>query len=871
MDKTINNIFKALSIFVVGVLIALTFTACGNKVTQIQIKEGTIATTIYQNEELDLSNLVLIVTYQDKTTKEISKNDEMEISTIDTTTIGTKTLTIKYMGAETSLSINVQAPKGEPTTIEVKEGTLLNTVDLNGEIDFSKLVLIVTYENGTTEEVAKNNEMKFSTIDTTTEGEKILTISYLGCQVEFTINVVVNKGQPVSLELKEGTLKTTIKQNEQLDLSNLTLKVNYSLNGYFDYVLKNDDMQISTIDTSIVGSQILTIKYLGLTLEIEINIEPEYDVIGFGKPQNLVNFENVSSISEGEDAYSITKQKYVIGDDNEFVINPIITVLDENYEPNNNILNYIDCDYKVEIYNESAGNYNVLDNYSDYLNIANDKFALKFTNQAVDKIFKITITPSEYNGIGSFYFEAKIVDGFNVHNSKELSVLDNNSLTINIWKEFKEKYNIPQNITPNKVILHNNMILTEEDLPKAYLYNAGDTDNSSALQGHLRDRKSIYTVDTSFGKNFELYGNYFTIDASGLPLVPIKELRRLDPSYPVFGHSALISFGRDNNYSPSTKQGNNIVNTVKFIGNGNRSEDENLFGGIYMIQNSSNELIVKNVIARSFQTNINTMYNRNNDGTSDWENTTRIEKTKMYDSFSIMLGSYGTKNNYIIDSVLKNSGGPTLLMTHVNPHDNPDSFYSTVTIENSVVETSATGGESWFTGNGANSIVSKILAMDALIKGTSQVLKNAGQLDNAKTFVPNNKANLMVLFAANDPLANPYPIKGQMTVKDSEGNVIMSHNMADENYKAIMDVIGEMGKALPFFQSCDGTLVTITTDGNQQPTGLGKVTQNGYGPLIPESATLEDYNYAKSFFKGDYLNLFYAGGALGAVLGYYNA
>ena len=689
----------------------------------------------------------------------------------------------------------------------------------------------------------------------------VLSFAFVGCGQD---------PKATKIEVKQDTIATEIVQNATLDFSNLVLVVTYD-NNTTQEVAKNDEMKFSSIDTSTLGEKILTIEYLGLKTSVKILVTDEdgqvYFNVGFRKPQSITNFESYSTATDGDYAYTITGQNYLVGDDNPFVIQPIITAVDENLEPHD--LDYIDCAYTFEVYNNQTATYDLINDYSNIVSIANDSYSFDFTEEAIDNIYRITLQPTDYE-TDSFSIVVKVVDGYNVHNTKELSVLDNNANTKSIWQEFKTANNISQDVVANAIILHDNMILTTQDIPSAYLYKQGDSDNDSALQGTLRDRVSIYTRDTAFGSTFTLYGNYFSIDASQIPLVNVARLKVLDPNRAAFAHSALISFGRDNAYCPDTKQGDNTVNSVKFVGNANRNEDEAGFGGIYMLQNSSNELTVKNVVASSFQTNINSMYNLD-----DWENTTRIESTKIYDSFSIMLGSYGSKYNIIKDSILKNSGGPLLLMTHVNPKDHPDSYYSTLSVENSVLETYASGSEAWFVGNKANTAATTILAADQLIAGTSQVLKSQGVLQTAKSFAPNNKANMMILFAAEgNPLANTTPIKGNVVIKDAEGTVIYSQDMNDPTYKATLQAINEatggQGNKLPFFRSGNGALVTTTVDDNQQPTGLGKVTATGLVPLVTDSATPEDIQYAQNFFSGDHLGLYYAGGTLGVVLGYYD-
>ena len=79
MEKSRANFSTLLPIFVILLVLSFAFVGCGQdpKATKIEVKQDTIATEIVQNATLDFSNLVLVVTYDNNTTQEVAKNDEM--------------------------------------------------------------------------------------------------------------------------------------------------------------------------------------------------------------------------------------------------------------------------------------------------------------------------------------------------------------------------------------------------------------------------------------------------------------------------------------------------------------------------------------------------------------------------------------------------------------------------------------------------------------------------------------------------------------------------------------------------------------------------------------------------------------------------
>ena len=703
-----------------------------------------------------------------------------------------------------------------------------------------------------------------------------------------SLALVACKQTPTKIELKAGTLTTTVEVGDELDFSRVVIRVTYSDKTYED-VAKNDDMTFSQVDTSTVGEKNLVITYLDLETTVKItvvnNIEETYTVIGFEMPESFNIYVNNSkkvvdnpatSEDESENYYKLANQTYKVGDDNNFVFKPIITALNDRDEVVT--LNTLACDYSVAVLEDSEYRNLTETEISNTVNIDESNFAFDFVSSAVGNKYKITITPQDET-LDALSFEIEVVDGYNVHNVKELSVLDNNQATASMWQKFKQQNNIPSNVDSSAIILHNNMQITMQDIPSAYIYNQGDADATEQMIGTLRDRKSIYTHNTPEGTTFTLYGNYFQIDATQIALVPIAELKNQNPDRSNFGHSALISFGGDNNYAPTTVQGNVVVDTVKFMGNSSRSEDTANAGGLIMTLNASNKITINNVISRAWNTHFISTTNR---GNGDWETTSIIQNSKFYDSFSNMLYYYGVKNNYIINSVLSGSGGPMIYLVHVQPGTNTTTRYANMEIVNSKITALVQGTEAWFAYNTATSIATSLLSTDQLIKGTSEALasglSNYGVQVNKKTFTQNGKGNFMVMFAGDDPLGNTYDILGKVVVKDAEGNVIHTHDMANQIYKATMQGINQVmpgaGKLLPFFESDKGVLLTVTVDSELNPNGLGKVTTSGYSPLFsqdnPTDMEAENIQRIQNFFDGEYLGLYAPGGTIGALLEYYD-
>lgn len=689
---------------------------------------------------------------------------------------------------------------------------------------------------------------------------------------------------PKSILIKEGTVHTNIEVNQTLDLSNVVIRVTYSDNTYQD-VTKNSEMQFSSVDTSEVGQKTLTVTYLDLQTQITINvvedIESTYTVAGFEKPAFASLYQTNSSQvtddpqtaeDETKNAFFEAQKSYKVGADNAFIFKPIITGYNEDYDIVT--MNSLECNYKVE--EKTGNNYTELtgQNLTNVVTFNNATFGFDFENAAVGKTYRLTLTAKNYASFDPISFEVEIVNGYNVHNVKELSVIDNNAATKTYWSSYKTQNNIPQDLNIDTVVLHNNINVTMQDVPTAYKYVQGDADSSTVTLGKLRQRKSIYTRDTAYGSTFTIYGNYFTIDASQIALVPIEELKRLDPNEESFGHSSLFSFGGDNHDCPTTRQGNTVIESLKIIGNANRNENTELAGGLIMVLNSSDNLLLNNTVAMSFLMNLISTTE-----TEHWEITSTIKNSKWYDSFSNMLYYYGVKNNFIENCILKDAGGPVVFLVHVDPDKNTTTRYSNIEIKNSTLQALVEGSEAWFQYNNAAPVATDLLAMGQLIQQSSAWAKADGVITTQKSFAKNNKANLMVLIGAGDPLTNSSKVLCSVTIKDSQNNVLYTHSMSNpilDAYSAgINAAMPGAAAMLPFFQGANGSLTTVTVNAQLQPNGLGQVTQTGIVPLYTQgtasSITEQERALINSFFSGDYMGIYVNGiPSMGALAEYFD-
>ena len=270
-DKTLevsftdNGITKTTSVIVH--IVASWEDVKGLEIDSIEIVNGSVNTEVDHNGVLNLENLQIEISYTNGLKGVIdyaSHQSEISVSTIDTTTCGKQTLTVTYKEKQTTLDIQVvrvatQIVVKTPSILKVKCGT---------NVDLSDVVITCTYSNGDVEDLTSLPENNADEIDTTKLGtDQVITFTYKNQNCELPVEIydeieeLVNI-QGVVLVVEYGTNYVT---------SNITASVRYA--SGLEVALNNSDLTFSTINTSLLDEQTLTISYTldGKTINAYIN------------------------------------------------------------------------------------------------------------------------------------------------------------------------------------------------------------------------------------------------------------------------------------------------------------------------------------------------------------------------------------------------------------------------------------------------------------------------------------------------------------------------------------------------------------------------------------------------------------------------
>lgn len=709
-------------------------------------------------------------------------------------------------------------------------------------------------------------------------------------------------GKNATLESATTSLKSFYHVTETIDWQNVTVTATYSNKstkqldkGQFDievedaqadtqWVLKTDGLKAQTAGELTAKTYNMKLYIIGHETPFDISVDVNndqsniYNLALFSKPANIAEFERHTA-STGDEANpsgfkTVSDAKYYVGDDNGFRITPEYTLKNKS---TNATVEGVDLILTVEVRNSENGL--VGDSIYTYADGEID-----FTEAAIDNTYSIKIIPTYFDkdiagyDITPVEFDVTVKDGYNAYDALDLGMMSiapegvdytnyrrssrsagydtdklyydavngghYNKPHTDVWTEyFQSKGRDASDIYYIKgIYLHANIDITDNDLPEIYFFGekeAGGTDKLA--YGKLRDWTFPYAHIMQ--DDFNMEGNYFTINASGISVnggIGFGEKRMYKNTTQVsnFGHSKLFSFLGMSVVSNSAKESNQnvaYVQNIHAIGNtgdvaGATDEQIRLAaGGLIMFQNASCAAVVENININ--QTMIGwfvEMTDKEESGNSHSQ-LTRINNANISNCFNSAIFTWcGEGDCCITNSEFARFGGPAMFaVTCENSKTNSKlqaanlSWDDTLIIDNPIA-----GDEAWFVINGASTIVSqKLTPFD-------KAFNNCG-----KTFLDgNNKINLKVLVMDEDYLsADTTNIYSTINDYDCQDQFLLG---ASEKGAPYLQTNGEVGtnSYLP-----DNKCMIYASDANNLANAtimICNFTGNNSNPYTPRTTDL---------------------------------
>jgi len=205
------------------------------------------------------------VTYSNNTTKWWELTAAMT-SGFDNTKLGDCTITVSFGGK--TATYTVQIVPVDVVKITLTEPAKKLYLKGDGQLDMSGAELLVEYSPSGTETVPVTADM-VTGFDPNTVGEQTLTVTYKGQTAHFTVTVVDNSLQSISIKQLPAKLQYKMGE-EELDLTGAQLSAVYGYDG--EKIIPVTADMVSGFDKNVAGIQTLTVSYGGLTTTFTVDV-----------------------------------------------------------------------------------------------------------------------------------------------------------------------------------------------------------------------------------------------------------------------------------------------------------------------------------------------------------------------------------------------------------------------------------------------------------------------------------------------------------------------------------------------------------------------------------------------------------------------
>ena len=833
-----------------------------DSVKEMSLKEDTLDAEVLQYESLDYSNIKINITYMDDSVETVTI-DDINVSSFDTKTPGKKDLVINYKGAVLNIEIYV----AEIISYNPINNTLPNQVEIDSEVTFNELEIELTYSNNASK-ILTYSDLNISDFSTAEYGEKTLEISYK--EFDMSFEIYVTDSDLIEIYVEKDSLETTYMLGEEINYENFEIWAVYPEE---EIKLSHENVDFSSIDNSKRGEQVLDIEYRGKSTSIDFYFY--YEIIAFDSPDFVEDYLfNIDERENKETEFIKRDDHYYVGSNNEFEFLPFavggssklddLSILDE-FEMSIDISKLENGDW-INLSDE-----NKLD---DYVQIDYLKGLFNFDSNAEGEIFKIEVAPTYFENYTPIKFKFKVIDAWNAYDVIDLSRLDRN--TDGAWDDYKAQHGI-EDIDINGLVLHNDMNITADDIPKDYIHQSGD------YEGSLKDWRSIYTLITDPGTRFDFIGNYFTIDASKIPLIEDGKNDGAGGDG-IIAHSTLFGMaGDDDNLEDDVFIGEVHVKNMSLRGNAPRHEDLKYSGGITLFRSSAEKFVMENTITREALTIFTPLgqWEDTGDEYMELKNEVLLKNNRGYDSFSVML--YLWKSDVVIEnSYYERSGGPVAIATHRNRNgDNDYDQYSSLKTINTVMKTNVSGEEAWFQLNGAAPLATDLsVAAEGLSDYASGLEDYIKQMIDGfdgfeSTSLKSPDTNLMNLKAVimESNLGTQNYINGSIAINNLD-NPEKNNVILDKSSDDMKDVFSKVSSEHLVFQNSNGGIISLILDEEDGPIFEFYDHEAGEFKSDEQLINEERLDILIQAFSGDNMYIFAPGYSyetrLGIVLEYYN-
>lgn len=622
--------------------------------------------------------------------------------------------------------------------VKFKEETIPTDVKRNDVIDYSLIKIVVTYDNETTAEMSLTDKgVTYQGIDTSTTGNKTLTVNFGGKSDQTVINVQeldVEDYTVTGFENTDGyrTYLEAIKEKDEKEIEFFNRNDAYAVgfvNGY----------KCVPKTTATDGTNAVINDKVKTTYTLSIKNGTDYTTLsGTELTKYLSKVEN--------NIYYFTEE----ADGKQFKLD---VTLDESYET-----------------------------------------ILSAAKKTVSQEFVVVNGYNAYDALG-----LSVLDNLNTKSWAGIknTTLAWDTKKLNEYGDVKQVI-LHNNITVSKNDLPSNYFWTKDENPNrpgtiSYedAYGRSPADLKPLLEGSLKEinlgekwegdsrsgQRGLYVSD-----GIGLLGNYLdlsystglvitgegdsqTVTAPNGGIYIVNDYNQETNNTKIYpeGHWNFISFRYK---TAEAEQHKAEIKNVRFVGQTQKTENTKIPCGLGMISSELLELKVDNTIGTKWFFNFNIDANTGN---------LTLDKSKFYDSFSQMLFSYYGSGMNVTNTALKRAGGPLIILQTpsyasgssgaLDGWTNAMDFNidSTNDLENWL-----TGQEVWFKINatGYDSAIEKMFGLNGLLE-TQLGKKYTRKVGSGKDEMTQYNALMLLIPAPGDIFTNQKHLAGSITIGDN--------------------------------------------------------------------------------------------------------
>lgn len=586
--------------------------------------------------------------------------------------------------------------------------------------------------------------------------------------------------------------------------------------------------------------------------------ELEYSITQVSAPDYYLSYR--ASVTSEKPIFTTVSDAYKVGDDNAMSVRPTVSGVDKS--TGSVITDMTDVSFDITVYKWDGENYVLMDNPGTDVDVDVSAVTVDFTEDAIGGKYKVAVCPvrdmlTENQQAKIDYYtvtmEFEVVDGYNVDSVIAFSLIDNSydknttgTTAGKEWVELRKQAGITVDAsTVNAVVLHDDINITADDIPSKFFFKDGDSDLNASdsdyekAKDSLRDYSYIfYRQNTLNQTTFSIYGNYFSIRTSEMPLVMRDDNSIIPDGQVVNSHSALVYITSSGEiHECNTVKG--ILENVNLLGN-LKLQDTAHTGGLIFAKIDRQTFESNNMVARQWYI---TQFAQLNDEEGC---ATVIKDCQFYDNYNCFLYLWGGCVD-IQNSTMKTCGGPVIIADNAyhssddNVANHPNGFVPNFVVdETSVLESWVAGTETWFVQMNATSTATVLMGLD-------QLFNYQGGATFLKTENGTKKLNLIaVMKSSSSESMNFKKIKASAKIGSLE------FSMDNQIVQAFA------GQSVLFQGSSTSSLLAMSsnTDGSYYLADAMTMAQYAaQGQLAPAA----DNTHAA--FSGDYLGM-YVGAAL---------